>query len=88
MRLKLEEVADWNLVRGDPVRTALEWKYTIDANTYVKFEIPRVTISRTDPAVEDDGPMFLAVNWMASKDSVTGTSFRITVGTTVADYTV
>jgi len=86
-RLALEAVADWDLARGNPVTTSFEWKYSIDADTYVKFEIPRVTLSRTDPSVADDGPMFLDVNWMASKDSGIGTSFRITVGSAIASYT-
>jgi hypothetical protein len=86
MKIGLEAEGDWDMVlAGDPVDA--EWKWVIDADTYVKITLPRLFLTKTDPDTPDDNPEYLDLNWTAARDTVLGASIVMEVGSAVKDYT-
>jgi Phage tail tube protein len=85
LKIGLEAEGDWDMVLAGAV-VDCAWKYVIDADTYVKFTLHELTLARTDPAVPDDNPMFLDLEWTASKDATSGESLSLEIGSTVKNY--
>lgn len=87
-KLALEAVGDWDLVLDQTLVHSFTWKWVISSTVYLKGTLPEVTLSRNDPNYADDNPLFLDLDWTASKDSVSGTSIEWEVGNQIPDYLV
>lgn len=71
-------------IAGTPC--ALEYGFSISATKAIKFEFPRVLLSR--PGVEISGPggIELPVDWQAEYDATVGAMMRVTLSNQQASY--
>jgi hypothetical protein len=67
---------------GDPV--ALTFGWTIDANTFLTFDVPRVFLPRTKTPISGPGGIQTTFNFQASKDA--SYMLQVTLGNDVTTY--
>lgn len=67
--------------------TSFDFTWTYESGYTLQIVIPRVRLERNDPKIDNPGPLFVDFNWVASKDSIEGTSVKIVVVNDVAGST-
>lgn len=78
VRIAFEDLVTMNKALAGTF-TSFDLTWTAGTNRTLQVLIPRVRLERTDAAIDNDGPLFLDMNWTASKDVTEQTSIKIVV---------
>lgn len=78
LRIALDNTAVMAMLAGGAAH-ALSFKWTCTTNRTFQLDLPRVIFQKTQPTLNDAGPVIVEAQFRASKDSGEATAFKATV---------
>lgn len=78
LRIVLDDVSVIAMLAAGAAH-ALSFKWTAGTNRLFQLDLPRVIFQKTQPTLNDAGPVIVDAQFRASKDSVSGTAVTATI---------